>query len=492
MRLLSLPLWLKLSALIVLLTTAAAGVLGYASRHATRTALLEEAVTSNQREAQLVAMLGQHSLAEAVDEVRSLSRVPPIAEYLTDVGSRQVAESVIAAYLGTRPHFALFAVLDTDGQVRTISPPTRDERTVALLASLSQRVLADGQTTIGPAFHDSHSGQAVLAIAVPITAAVPAHATESDRPSTLTRTPTTTVGVAAALPQLDVLSALLRDESVANGSIEQYSVLHLEDALQLAHAQPARLLTPPGAGQRSLLEHLRATPGTVSPGGRAPVQPGSAVLAYAAIPGVPWIAISQQETAAILAPLAIVERVVVYVPRWKDETQALGRLIRVKTECGSSHFPDLPGFPELPELPEVAEVAEVAGSESALRELLTNLIFNAVDAMPAGGLITLRTGLRDGRVLLEVQDTGTGMPEAVRQRCLEPFFTTKGERGTGLGLSMVHGIVQRHSGTIEVESAVGAGTTFRVLLPLYERCNTAADTAAPQQAAPAVAVSVPR
>src|SRR5688500_4056445 len=113
-----LPLWLKLSALIALLTTAAAGVLGYASLHATRSALLEEAVTSNQRQSQLVAILVQHSLEEAVAEVRSLSRVPPIAEYLTDVGPRQAADSVTAAYLGARPHFALFAVLDAEGRVR--------------------------------------------------------------------------------------------------------------------------------------------------------------------------------------------------------------------------------------------------------------------------------------------------------------------------------------------------------------------------------------
>ena len=69
------------------------------------------------------------------------------------------------------------------------------------------------------------------------------------------------------------------------------------------------------------------------------------------------------------------------------------------------------------------------------------------------------------QVFLEVSDTGTGMTEEVRRRCLEPFFSTKGERGTGLGLPMVFGIVKRHRGTLDIESTVGKGTTFIVLLP---------------------------
>ena len=68
-----------------------------------------------------------------------------------------------------------------------------------------------------------------------------------------------------------------------------------------------------------------------------------------------------------------------------------------------------------------------------------------------------------------MRDTGTGMSESVRQRCLEPFFSTKGELGTGLGLSMVYGIVERHRGKLEIESAAGQGTTFIIRLPLAER-----------------------
>ncbi|HEV8430059.1 MAG TPA: response regulator [Pyrinomonadaceae bacterium] len=115
----------------------------------------------------------------------------------------------------------------------------------------------------------------------------------------------------------------------------------------------------------------------------------------------------------------------------------------------------------------------IMGIESEIRETLTNLIFNAVDAMPEGGKMTLRTGLvssphlehgpLDQRVKLEVVDTGVGMDEETQRRCLEPFFTSKGERGTGLGLAMVYGMVERHGAEIEVVSAPGEGTTIRLI-----------------------------
>ncbi len=134
-------------------------------------------------------------------------------------------------------------------------------------------------------------------------------------------------------------------------------------------------------------------------------------------------------------------------PRWKDQAQSHGATIRVARD--------------------LATTPPVAGDESALREALTNLIFNAVDAMPDGGVITIRTRQTGESVRLEVADTGTGMTEEVRQRCLEPFFSTKGQRGTGLGLAMVFGIVQRHCGGLEIESALGKGTTFVLTLPRY-------------------------
>jgi signal transduction histidine kinase/CheY-like chemotaxis protein len=114
--------------------------------------------------------------------------------------------------------------------------------------------------------------------------------------------------------------------------------------------------------------------------------------------------------------------------------------------------------------------------ESEIREALTNLVFNAVDALPDGGTITLRTRLMERpapgagpepevRVCLEVSDTGMGMDEETKRRCLEPFYTTKGERGTGLGLAMVYGTVQRHGAEIEIDSRPGHGTTFRLVFP---------------------------
>ncbi len=110
--------------------------------------------------------------------------------------------------------------------------------------------------------------------------------------------------------------------------------------------------------------------------------------------------------------------------------------------------------------------------ESEMREALVNLVLNATDAMPEGGTLTLRTGhaskpARASRagVFIEVVDTGIGMDEATRRRCLEPFFTTKGERGSGLGLAMVYGIAQRHGVDIDIQSAPGEGTTFRLTFP---------------------------
>lgn len=136
--------------------------------------------------------------------------------------------------------------------------------------------------------------------------------------------------------------------------------------------------------------------------------------------------------------------------RWNDMPQQRGVVIEMVTAIA----PDLP---------------PISGVESEIREALTNLIFNAVDAMPDGGTLTLRTTGNPGekRVGIEVIDTGTGMDEDTRRRCLEPFFTTKGERGTGLGLAMVYGVVQRHSGEIEIESSVGRGTTIRLVFAAY-------------------------
>ena len=109
----------------------------------------------------------------------------------------------------------------------------------------------------------------------------------------------------------------------------------------------------------------------------------------------------------------------------------------------------------------------ITGADSEIRDAITNLILNAVDAMPEGGTLALRT-YRDPaseRIAIEVRDSGLGMDEKVRARCLEPFYTTKGERGTGLGLAMVYGMIQRHSGELQIESEPGSGTTMRLMFP---------------------------
>jgi PAS domain S-box-containing protein len=133
--------------------------------------------------------------------------------------------------------------------------------------------------------------------------------------------------------------------------------------------------------------------------------------------------------------------------RWSDMPQQRGVVIRVSTGLDA----DLP---------------VVMGNPSELREAMTNLIFNAVDAMPEGGAITIRTEtLRAGersQVRLEIGDTGLGMDEETRRRCLEPFFTTKGERGTGLGLAMVQSAAQHHKAQLDIDSAPGTGTRMRL------------------------------
>ncbi len=107
----------------------------------------------------------------------------------------------------------------------------------------------------------------------------------------------------------------------------------------------------------------------------------------------------------------------------------------------------------------------IDGQPSSLREALTNLIFNAVDALPDGGGIRLDARRDGATVVIEVTDTGEGMPADIKQRIFEPFFTTKGDHGTGLGLPMVYALTLAHGGAIQVDSAPGVGTTFRLSLP---------------------------
>ncbi len=110
--------------------------------------------------------------------------------------------------------------------------------------------------------------------------------------------------------------------------------------------------------------------------------------------------------------------------------------------------------------------SSVMGDPVELREVLVNMIYNAIDATPAGGEIRMSAQELDGRVVLSIADTGTGMTPEVKSRLFDPFFTTKGKAGTGMGLAVSFGIIRRHNGAIEVESEQGRGTTFRVSLPV--------------------------
>jgi signal transduction histidine kinase/ActR/RegA family two-component response regulator/HAMP domain-containing protein len=145
-------------------------------------------------------------------------------------------------------------------------------------------------------------------------------------------------------------------------------------------------------------------------------------------------------------------------PRWRDIPQSNGITIEIQTALAK----DMP---------------RLAGIESEIREAITNLVLNAVDAMPGGGRITINTRVvrndygdngakHPVKAAIEITDSGTGMDEETRKRCLEPFFSTKGKRGTGLGLAMVYGVMERHAGSIEIQSELGKGTTFRLVFPV--------------------------
>jgi len=133
-------------------------------------------------------------------------------------------------------------------------------------------------------------------------------------------------------------------------------------------------------------------------------------------------------------------------PRWRNAAKAEGHAIKVAVHQESQPV--------------------IMGSASDLRDALVNLLFNAFDALPVGGTVHVRVSSDATHATLEVKDSGIGMSAEVQARMFEPFYTTKGERGTGLGLAQVCGIVEQHAGELHVESAPGCGTTIRIKLPL--------------------------
>jgi len=136
-------------------------------------------------------------------------------------------------------------------------------------------------------------------------------------------------------------------------------------------------------------------------------------------------------------------------PKWKEDAQLRGVTIDFKTD--------------------IEQGGRVYGYPDEFREMLVNLVFNAVDAIERDGRISITSRLEDESLLLRVADSGCGMPREVSSKCLEPFFTTKANRGTGLGLSIVYGVVRRMKGGIYIDSAPGQGTTFTIRLPLARK-----------------------
>ncbi|HEU4794148.1 MAG TPA: ATP-binding protein, partial [Pyrinomonadaceae bacterium] len=139
-------------------------------------------------------------------------------------------------------------------------------------------------------------------------------------------------------------------------------------------------------------------------------------------------------------------------PRWKNCAEASNIHISVELEIGSN--------------------AMVMGDDAELREVLVNMVFNAIDAMPEGGTLRLSSHTAGEKVTITVGDTGVGMYPEVRSRIFDPFFTTKGKAGLGLGLAVSFGIIRRHGGNIEVESQYGNGTEFRITLPVAKIAET--------------------
>jgi len=135
-------------------------------------------------------------------------------------------------------------------------------------------------------------------------------------------------------------------------------------------------------------------------------------------------------------------------PKWQSDAASRSGTIEVRIEAANS--------------------VNVLGDSSELREVVLNLIFNAVDAMPNGGTIVAGTRIEGQTGRFWVADTGSGIAQAVMARIFEPFYSTKGERGTGLGLSASHGIIENHGGDIDVTSELGKGTRFEIILPLHE------------------------
>jgi PAS domain S-box-containing protein len=181
---------------------------------------------------------------------------------------------------------------------------------------------------------------------------------------------------------------------------------------------------------------------------------GYLAIVQRAIEGVAQTVTRMKETSTEFGPHAQVGHVDL-----NEVIRAVIELTRAKWSAATHE-----SQPAICEQLELADgLPAVMGDEGELRDALINLVLNATDAMPAGGTLTLRSqSLDGGRVQIDVSDTGMGMDEATKRRCLELYFTTKGAQGTGLGLPMVYGTVERHGGELEIVSETGKGTTVHL------------------------------
>jgi PAS domain S-box-containing protein len=189
------------------------------------------------------------------------------------------------------------------------------------------------------------------------------------------------------------------------------------------------------------------------------LQHGLNLIAQAASDGATIVRRLQQlargsgtsEVAALDLNSIVQEVVETTQPVWHDHTRREGRPVEVGLE--------------------LTPLPQIVGRPAELREVLTNLLLNAVEAMPHGGQLTLRSWIEGTEVCMAVSDTGTGMTPEVQHRLFDPFFTTKGVRGTGLGLSVSQALIKGHQGTLTADSEPGHGTTFVIRLPITARAT---------------------
>ena len=191
----------------------------------------------------------------------------------------------------------------------------------------------------------------------------------------------------------------------------------------------------------------------------------SAARAADLVKRLSWTTAERREE---LGPVDVVETVKEAVrssePKWRDEAEMRGVQITIDTELGDMPF--------------------IRGTQAGLHDMLLNLIFNSVDAMPHGGGITIEASASGSEVILRIRDTGTGMDERTRRRVFEPFFTTKMDVGSGLGLSTLFGTLRGWGGAADVTSEVGRGTVFTLRFKVWTETGKPAPAKSNETGAP--------